>query len=87
MRRRISNGHPAPYRVKYCSIGNENYGGWELGAKDAREWGRLVLEASKMIKRVDPTTSITAAALADADWNVELLKSAADRLDWISIHA
>jgi len=86
-RMRIQNGHPAPYRVKYWSIGNENYGGWEIGAKDAREWGRLVLEASKMMKRVDPTISLTAAALDDLSWNTELLRMADDRLDWISIHA
>lgn len=84
---RLQNGHPEPFRVKYWSIGNENYGGWEIGAKDAKEWGRLVLEASKMMKRVDPTISLTAAALDDLSWNTELLRMAADRLDWISIHA
>jgi alpha-N-arabinofuranosidase len=86
-RMRAKNGHPKPYRVKYWSIGNENYGGWEIGAKDAKEWGRLVLEASKMMKRVDPTISLTAAALDDLNWNTELLGYASDRLDWISIHA
>ena len=50
--------------MKYWSIGNENYGGWEIGAKSAEEWGRLVLEAAKMIKHVDPTTELTAAAFS-----------------------
>jgi len=86
-RLRVRNGHPAPYRVKYWSIGNENYGGWEIGAKDAREWGRLVAESSKMMKRVDPSISLTAAALDDLSWNTELLRMASERLDWISIHA
>ena len=83
---RIANGHEQPYAVKYWSVGNENYGGWEIGAKSAEEWGRLVTEAAKMIKHVDPTTELSAAALTDLDWNVNLLRHCAERLDWISIH-
>ena len=83
---RIQNGHEQPFGVKYWSIGNENYGHWEIGAKSAEEWGRLVLEAAKMIKHVDPTTELTAAALTDLDWNINLLKKCGERLDWISIH-
>ena len=83
---RIANGHEKPFGVKYWSIGNENYGSWEIGAKSAQEWGRLVLESAKMMKHVDPTIELTAAALTDLDWNVNLLKSCGERLDWISIH-
>lgn len=36
---RIENGNAKPYQVKYWSIGNENYGRWEIGAKSAEEWG------------------------------------------------
>jgi len=86
-RMRIANGFREPHKVKYWSIGNENYGHWEIGAKETHEWARLVAEATKMIQHVDPTTSLTAAALVDLDWNVNLLRSCAQRLDWISIHA
>jgi len=83
---RISNGYRKPYKVKYWSIGNENYGFWEIGAKSAEEWGRLVREAAKMMKRVDPEIELSAAALPDVDWNVNLLKNCGEYLDWISIH-
>ena len=85
-RLRIAHGYPEPHQVKYWSIGNENYGWWEIGAKSAEEWGRLVLEAAKMMKHVDPTAQLSAAALADIDWNVNLLKRCGAFLDWISIH-
>ena len=85
-RMRIANGYPEPHRVKYWSIGNENYGHWELGAKPVGEWGRLVLESAKLMKHVDPTIELSAAALTDIDWNVDLLKHCGERLDWISIH-
>ena len=83
---RIENGHEKPYNVKYWSIGNENYGHWEIGAKDCDEWGKLVRESAKMMKHVDPNTELTAAALTDLDWNINLLRNCGHQLDWISIH-
>ena len=83
---RIRNGHPQPYGVKYWSIGNENYGHWEIGAKSAQEWGLLVREAAKMMKHVDPDAQLSAAALSDPAWNLNLLQHAGPFLDWISIH-
>ncbi len=83
---RMKNGYPKPYKVKYWSIGNENYGFWEIGAKDSAQWGRLVKESAKMIKHVDPLTELSAAALTDLDWNLTLLREAGEFLDWISIH-
>ena len=85
-KQRIANGYEEPHKVKYWSIGNENYGWWEIGAKDEKEWGRLTLEAAKMMKHVDPCTELSAAALTDIDWNVNLLKNCGQFLDWISIH-
>jgi alpha-L-arabinofuranosidase len=85
-RQRAANGFAEPHNVKYWSIGNENYGSWELGAKEAEEWGRLVCEASKLMKHVDPSIELSAAALTDIDWNISLLRKAANNLHWISIH-
>ena len=83
---RIANGYEKPHNVKYWSIGNENYGHWEIGAKSADEWGRLVRESAKMIMHVDAGAQLSAAALADIDWNINLLKNCGQYLDWISIH-
>ncbi|MBQ8638831.1 MAG: alpha-N-arabinofuranosidase [Lachnospiraceae bacterium] len=83
---RIANGCEKPHKVKYWSIGNENYGSWEIGAKSSDEWGRLVRESAKMMKHVDPETELSAAALPDVDWNMNLLKNCGPYLDWISIH-
>ncbi|MGI6315234.1 MAG: alpha-L-arabinofuranosidase C-terminal domain-containing protein [Christensenellales bacterium] len=86
-RLRKENGHAAPYGVRYFSIGNENYGAWEIGAKERREWARLVAESAKMLKRVDPGVQLSAAALPDPEWTMELLRHAGKYLDWVSIHA
>ena len=83
---RIANGYPEPHKVRYWSIGNENWGGHEMGAKDAEEWGRLVRESAKMMLRVDPTLELSAASIDNLDWNLNLLRAAGKYLDWVSIH-
>ena len=83
---RRANGHGQPYNVRYWSIGNENYGQWEMGAKTAREWARLALESAKMMKRVDHRIELAIASIPDLNWNAQVLREAGDLLDWVSIH-
>jgi len=83
---RIEGGNEKPYAVRYWSIGNENYLDSEIGSKTPSEWGRFVKEAAKMMKRVDPGIELSAAAIANIDWNLNLLKEAGPYLSWISIH-
>ncbi|GAK54260.1 alpha-N-arabinofuranosidase [Candidatus Moduliflexus flocculans] len=85
-RLRQANGYVKPHQVCYWSIGNENYGSWEMGAKTKEEWGRFVAESAKMMKRVDPSIKLLAAALPDVDWTLNLLKQAGQYLDCVSIH-
>jgi alpha-N-arabinofuranosidase len=84
--KRHNNGVEEPHRVRYWSIGNENYGAWELGAKDAHEWQRYVSETAKLMKRVDPDIALTVAAIADFEWDHEFLEVAHPYIDMISIH-
>ncbi|MBQ6051877.1 MAG: alpha-N-arabinofuranosidase [Clostridia bacterium] len=86
-KQRIENGSIEPFGIKYWSIGNENYGGWEIGAKESAEWGRLVAESAKMMLRVDPAIELSAASINDLNWNIDLLRKAGRYLKWISIHS
>ena len=85
-RSRAANGSRDPFNVKYWSIGNENYGPWEIGAWNSDQWGPLVREAAKMMLKVDSTVELSAAALSDPSWNYRLLRDAGQYLKWISIH-
>ena len=85
-KKREEYGHPAPYHVKYWSIGNENYTSGEIGSKTAAAWGPYVREAAKMLLRVDPSIELFAASVPDLDWNIALLRSAGDLIRWLSIH-
>ena len=85
-RMRQANGNKDPFNVNYWSIGNENWGGHEIGAKSISEWGPLVRESTKMMRRVSPDIKLFAAALSSRDWTLPLLKDAGDLLDYVSIH-
>ena len=83
---RAQHGRPEPLRVPYWSIGNENYGSWEMGAKTADEWASLVREAAKMMRRVDESAVLLTAARSDLEWTLPLLEAAGPYLDMVSIH-
>ena len=85
-RLRAENGHPEPYNVKYWSIGNENYGRWELGAKTVDEWGPMVCESAKLMRAVTKDAVLFAAANDNPEWSLPLLDKAGWLLDYISIH-
>lgn len=85
-RMRIQNGHLDPYNVKYWSIGNENYGFWEMGAKTKETWGDLVRESGKLMLNVDPSIKLFAAAVDDPDWTMPLLEKSGRILKYVSIH-
>ncbi|MDO4171765.1 MAG: alpha-L-arabinofuranosidase C-terminal domain-containing protein [Prevotellaceae bacterium] len=85
-RMRMANGHEQPYNVKYWSVGNENYGDWELGAKTVKDWGPLVCESAKLIRSVTRDAKLFAAGRADRAWTLPLLKAAGRHLDYISLH-
>ncbi len=83
---RAENGHEAPYAVPFWSIGNENYGFWELGARTAEDWAPFVTEAAKYLRRVDDGIQILAAAVDEPAWVLPLLEQAGSFLNYISIH-
>jgi alpha-N-arabinofuranosidase len=85
-RMRIEHGYPEPFNVKYWSVGNENYGVWEVGAKTVGEWGPFVRESAKMMRQVDPSIKLFAAATSSEDWTLPLLQQAGKYLNYVSIH-
>lgn len=83
---RMDSGSAEPYAVRYWSIGNENYGDWEMGAKSAERWGPFVAESAKMMLRSDSTVKLSAAATSRIGWTMPLLEKAGRYLDYVSIH-
>ena len=87
-RRRVANGHPEPYAVRYWNIGNENGGGHEIARRSAEEWGPLVREGAKMMRAADPSIFIVGAGSPKTEaWNKSLLTTAGHLIDMISVHS
>jgi alpha-L-arabinofuranosidase len=83
---RKDNGYAEPRNVRIWSIGNENYGDWEIGNKPIEQWAPLVLEAARKMKAADPGIQLTAAAANSKQWMLPLLKMTGEYLSYISIH-
>lgn len=85
-RLRAKYGNTEPYNVKYWSVGNENWGRHELGARTVQEWGPMVRESAKLMRSVTKDAKLFAAATSDEKWTLPLLKEAGWTLDYISVH-
>jgi len=88
---RAKNGRLAPYKVKYWGLGNEMDGWWQMGAKNAEDYGKFALQAAKLMKWVDPEIKLTVCGLSTwhggtPDWNRTVLGIVKDYADYISLH-
>ncbi len=84
---RAKNGHPEPYNVKYWSIGNENYGFWEIGRYSPKTWGPFVGKCADMLLKADPDIKLFGPVWRPKiEWYRQVMESAGDDLDYISVH-
>ncbi len=90
---RIANGRVRPYGVKIWCLGNEMDGPWQIGHKDAEEYGRLAAEAGKAMRLVDPSIELVACGSSYMQmptfgtWERTVLSHTYDVVDHISMHA
>ena len=85
-RLRIAHGYEKPHDVMYWSIGNENLGDWEIGAKTIDQWGPIVRESAKMMRGVDRRIRLSVAMHGGEGAIPRVLKHAGYLLDYVSIH-
>jgi alpha-N-arabinofuranosidase len=92
-RRRAANGHPRPYGVRYWGIGNEAYGGWQMGHRSAERYAADAREHALFMRRVDPAIRLVAVGRGpggpEGDWEAwtgHVLRAAGPLVDYLSIH-
>ncbi len=83
---RKKHGHPEPYKVKLWGLGNEMYGSWQIGHKDAPDFAKASLEFAKVMKWMDPTIKLVACGNGDPDWDRPVLEKVVDHVDYIAAH-
>ena len=84
---RRQNGHEEPYNVRYWGLGNELYGGWQLGAMAAADYVQKAREFSKVMKLTDPSIELISCGQNGwDDWDRVVIEGLASIVDYHSIH-
>ena len=89
LRRR--NGYEKPHKVKYWALGNEMDGQWQMGHKNAEDYGKFALETAKLMKWIDRDIKLVVAGSSDyngnwIDWNRTVLEYLKNHADYIALH-
>jgi len=84
---RAKYGHAEPYGVKLWGIGNEAYGSWQIGfAIDPKDFAKRTIEFSNEMKKVDSSIELVAVGSGNPEWDIEMVKTAGNWFDYLSIH-
>jgi len=82
---RAKNGHPEPYKVKWWGIGNEMYGGWQLGHMPLEKYQKKHNEFAEAMRKEDPSIKVVAVG-ATGKWSEGMMQHCADHMDLVSEH-
>ena len=86
---RSKNGRSMPYELKTIFIGNEMFGGWQIGHTDAKTYALKYDQFVRAIKKVNKNLRfIAVGACVDhfGHWNEIVLNNIKERIDELSIH-
>lgn len=82
---RAVNGHNDPWIVKWWSIGNEMYGGWQLGHMSTEQFVKKHNEFAQAMWSVDPDINLVAVG-DPGPWDEMVLANCAENMNYISEH-
>jgi len=86
---RARNGRKKPYNLKTIFIGNEMFGGWQIGHTDPLTYANKYDNFVKAIKKVNNKLRfIAVGACSDhfGHWNEIVLKNIKQKIDELSVH-
>src|SRR5947208_9734023 len=84
---RRQHGHAEPYRVRYWALGNEMYGGWQIGNMNAHEYVKKARAFAMVMKRTDPSIQLIGCGQNGwSEWDEITLSGLAEVIDFHSIH-
>jgi alpha-N-arabinofuranosidase len=89
---RREHGWEEPHDVKFWCLGNEMDGPWQMEMKTADEYGRIAIEAAKMMKWIDPGIELAACGSSGRNmptfgaWEDTVLQHTFSHVEFISLH-
>lgn len=90
--RRVANGAPEPFGVRYWCLGNEMDGPWQIGHMDAAAYAIKAREAAKLMKWHDPSIRLTLCGSSSShmptypEWDRIALEICWEYVDYLSLH-
>ncbi|MDL5351731.1 alpha-N-arabinofuranosidase [Microbacterium sp. zg-YB36] len=92
-RRRAANGRHDPFAVTMWCLGNEMDGPWQLGHRNAEDYGKLASRTAKAMRMLDPGIELVVCGSSASgmptfgSWERTVLEHAFDDVDYISCHS
>ena len=91
--RRVAAGDKEPYNVRLWCLGNEMDGPWQIGHKNAEEYGKLAAATAWAMRLIDQDIDLVACGSSTramdtfGSWESTVLEHTYDLVDYISMHA
>ncbi len=82
---RTSNGNPEPYKVKFWGIGNEMFGGWQIGHMPVKDYVKKHIAFYDAFKAFDKNLFCIGVG-AVGGWNDVFIPGTFDKNDALSEH-
>ena len=90
---RVANGAQEGFGVRMWCLGNEMDGPWQLGHRDAVDYGKLASRTAKALRQLQPDLELVVCGSSGAamptfgTWERQVLEQSYDDVDFISAHA
>jgi alpha-N-arabinofuranosidase len=91
--RRRAHGKDHPFGVGMWCLGNEMDGPWQLGHRDADDYGKIATQTARAMRQLDPSIELVVCGSSSAqmptfgEWERTVLEHSYDAVDYISCHA
>ncbi|MFI5341744.1 MAG: alpha-N-arabinofuranosidase [Candidatus Methylomirabilales bacterium] len=84
---RRKHGYSEPHGVKYWGLGNEMYGGWQIGSLEAQDYVKRARSFAMVMRRMDPNIVLIGCGQNGWNpWDEVVLEGLASLVDFHSIH-
>ena len=92
-RERARNGRVTPFGVSMWCLGNEMDGPWQIGHRNADDYGKLASRTAKAMRMLDPDIELVVCGSSGSgmptfgSWERTVLEHTFDDVDFISCHS
>lgn len=84
--KRAANGHTKPYGIRYWEIGNELWGGWQVGHTTAEAYAARYEAFREAMLSADPSLMFIANGGDRQEWNRTLVQAQGATVRSLSLH-